>query len=349
MRAQTTWRRHSPLRAERQQNPLFPREKEHPAHLLRLVVLGILLIGVAAYVGAIYLFRVSVVTHEGTVTLPANVLEEPVQQILSLKRWKLFPGNAFVLVSASRLQRAIEDRIGKDDRFQSVTVTKVFPYRVHITVVERLPNLIYTNGGQDYLADRQGVITATSVDELSARRRLPRLVDQTTGLLIKSDQAIAPATAGFLFQVLDLLKTSTDVPTEFFYLPKATCLSIPTSTEKPLETIGVPTNTNTNVVENTNTANSNSATANTNSGSSASQPSDRGVGEETRPCDLRAEAVKSKDFRVHTTEGWDIYFRTTDSPNDQVARMVRVLREQHLNRTKLSYIDLRFGDQVIYK
>lgn len=60
--------------------------------------------------------------------------------------------------------------------------------------------------------------------------------------------------------------------------------------------------------------------------------------------DQGVEAIKAT-----TSEKWDIYFDERDDIEQRIANLFLVLREKIKDRRGLSYIDLRFGNNVNYK
>ena len=52
---------------------------------------------------------------------------------------------------------------------------------------------------------------------------------------------------------------------------------------------------------------------------------------------------------MQTTSGWAAYFKTADRADAQVSRLLLVLNQKVTDRSKLEYVDLRYGDKVFYK
>lgn len=57
----------------------------------------------------------------------------------------------------------------------------------------------------------------------------------------------------------------------------------------------------------------------------------------------------SEQLTMVTTEGWQAHFKTTDSAQAQINRLLLILQQKVGERANLQYIDLRFGDKVFYK
>jgi len=56
-----------------------------------------------------------------------------------------------------------------------------------------------------------------------------------------------------------------------------------------------------------------------------------------------------EQISMQTTEGWQVFFRTTNSVTQQVNRLLLILKEEVKDRSDLEYIDLRFAEKVFYK
>jgi len=57
----------------------------------------------------------------------------------------------------------------------------------------------------------------------------------------------------------------------------------------------------------------------------------------------------SDQIILTTVEGWQVYFRTTDTVSSQISRLITILQQRVDNRSRLEYIDLRFQEKVFYK
>jgi hypothetical protein len=50
-----------------------------------------------------------------------------------------------------------------------------------------------------------------------------------------------------------------------------------------------------------------------------------------------------------TTQGWKVYFKIDTDPEYQAKLLETILGQKITNRSKLEYIDLRFGERVFYR
>lgn len=292
---------------------------------------------------------------DGTHTIRASDIEAIVRSSMETKFLGIFRRNSFLFFSSRMAEQAVRSSLEADSRFENAAVTKEAPFLLRVRITERIPNIVYSNGGQEYLVDRKGLVTAFVSEPSMKKKEYPTVLDQTTGLFSVGERAMSTLVVDFLFALRDQLQASA-IPADVYFLPPATCLNIADSLELPLETIGRPP---TNTADTTGKTNTNGVALNANAASAtntSTQETDRDQGDASRgvvsldqSCDQRPTVLQSRELRVKTTEGWELYFRVTDDAKTQVARVMRVLREQRLDRAALHYIDLRFGDRVIYK
>lgn len=333
-------------------NPLFPqkRREEKRRGPLR-VVSGLLLLALAA--GAIYLaiwssvFRLGIITVDGNRFTKTDDVLSVITGVWSRQRWLILPGQNYFTFSTRTAEKRIQERLGAEQALASLKVTKHLPSRIDVAIVERTPRVLYSNGGVRFLVDRSGVVASTTESGQHLDPSLPALYDQTTRPVLVGTQVLPKQLVDALFAIQEQIQKNTDIPIDFFYVPPVSCkvfLPIVETHKEPeaVTTNGAAINANRSAATNTDPTVRN---VNTNSNSGPA------IGESPAepPCDKAAEALSNTDLRLKSTEDWEIFFRTTDGAEKQVARLLRVLQERRLDRTKLDYIDLRFGEEVILK
>ncbi len=335
-------------------NPLFPR-KPSRFSFPRVVIASLAASGALFLAGlfATDILQYGPIIVDGTHAIRAADVEASVRGSMTGKTFGVFRRDATLLFSTRAAEKAVQNSLASDSRFERVVVTTGPSFLIRVQIIERVPNIIYTNGGQEYLVDRKGLITAFVSEPTEKKKEYPTVLDQTTGLFTVGDHAMSTSVVDFLFAVREQLRLS-EIPIETYFLPPASCLNIDDQLQQPLETIGQPL---TNSTAATSNAHVGTADLNTNaeqtdtlmkeSGLDRDEPAG-GVATLDQSCDLRSAALQTPELRARSTEGWELYFRVTDDAKTQVARLLRVLREQRLDRDKLHYVDLRFGDRVIY-
>ena len=59
---------------------------------------------------------------------------------------------------------------------------------------------------------------------------------------------------------------------------------------------------------------------------------------------------EGREVRILMTEGWQAYLDIDDDPEDQIKHLDLVLKQKiKTDREHLDYVDLRFGERVVYK
>ncbi len=315
-------------------------------------------------------FRIQYVLLDGNRFLSGSEIERAARSYADRPLLWVLPRTNYFFFSTRGAERAVTQALQNQQAMERLEVKKKFPISVLITVVERVPHAVYINGGHEFLIDRSGYIASQVEKGKKPSPHFPVVYDQTTRSLKVGSPALSEQLVIFLFALQKELEDKTDIAVQTMSLPPVTCLALP---EEPAPKRGVgATEDNTNARESeassenadtnaTNTALINSSSLNTNSASAAKKSSRQGndtnvntSGEKAQApdvetCDKERLALRNLELRVKTTEKWEAYFRADDAVERQVSRLVRLLREKNLDRTTLKYVDLRFGDQVIYK
>lgn len=332
-------------------------------------------------------FAVTYTTFEGTHFLQPNQLSSVSTAYENEKTLFVFPHNRILFYSTHGAEQYIKKTLSTTQAVESVTVRKHFPNLVTIIIKERIPNAAYSNGGKDFLLDRGGVVVSALDEKKKIDPSFPKLIDQTTRDIAPGQAVVHPDLVNFLFSVQAELQSHSDVTVDTFYIPPVTCtvlvepknldLDTPASLQ-PLNTntsdsiningkiytldtnaivpeekpkVNLDVNTNTTSNRNTSSLNKNinqAGESNTNSGTSNVNDTNS-TNTSAEPCSLNDKVIKDLAVRAKTKDKWEIYLRVDDSPETQIARLVTLLKQKNPDRSKLQYVDLRFGDQVIYK
>lgn len=379
------WRERHVFPAEeiRYRNPMFP--KSHKQLSWPRIVTAFII--VACFTAAAWFFcfgtpfRITYVTVDGNHFLRYDAINGYMQQELHKRFLLIFPRDSFVFFSTSSAKSFLENKLHDQRAIESLTVKKQFPSLIAISLKERIPNAVYINGGKSFLIDRDGIIVAPVEEGKKTDQSFPTLYDQTTRDIQIGELSVHPDLINFLFSVQQLLKESTDVSVESFYIPNLTCPEpIEASStvddflkEQALRTM--QTNADVNSEEGSDSTQSNTNTStpryNNNAQSNSNAPSNdllnvsdniintntnqgRGDGEQSasdliRPCDLNEQVKKNLELHIKTSEKWQLYLRIDDSADAQIQRLSTLLKTQKPDRAQLHYIDLRFGEQVNYR
>lgn len=352
-------------------NPLFPRAKPS---LLR-TVLPWLIVAFAVSGGAIWAvffstwFDATYIIVEGNRTIPSDMVEAAVKGTFATRRFGMFPQGNTVFFSPASATPMVLDTLQHVQALESIVITKTLPARIDVVMTERTPHLRYINGGTTFLLDREGVIAKREDDDATGTKKVlgattdddaafPKLYDQNGHDVAVGAAVVTSQFVDALFALDAALRASDDIVPLHYSIPPLRCFDV--ITPEP-EEVRAPEPTNTNQEQGTSAVNGNAkkkvnanVTANTNDNENVNSayeevvpiPEDRFVETE---CAIGDRVRENTELRATTADKWDIYLRTDQSVTEQLARMYRVIDEQHIDRTKLDYIDLRFGERVIYK
>lgn len=338
----------------RYENPLFPkqqpREPRRYGGLFAGLVIILLFAGLVALLRA-PVFDITLSTIEGSHFIPRTSIESGLESYMQQKVFGVFPRRNYFVFSNEGAAEYLKSLLTEDQAVESLEVQKKFFTLAAVSLVERVPNLVYINGGRSLLLDRKGVVASESTEKPSAS--FPVLYDQTTRQVAIGDSVLTQETVQTVFSIRDKIKERTDIPIDFFYIPPATCITLTETEEIPnpdFRRNSNTNNTNTAINANTNSVNSNRGAVNNSNEANEPATVDEFIEIERVIYDCEKESIPPVlEIRIRVTEDWEIYFRATDSIDDQITRLIRVIREKKLERRQLDYIDLRFGEQVIYK
>jgi len=347
------WRRHHIFGQEqepRRENPYFPEKKRERHPRTRVMIVWALVVLIFSFIGyALFFspfFRIEVISVEGNRFLRTVDVTTRIQKFTKKRILWLLPRNTIFLTTPSALERDLHSAFDQQHAIESLRVDRRLPAHLHISIRERTPNLVLENGGQSFLLDRAGVVTRAVDPADHIDPSFPVLLDQTSRPMTVGARVLIKEQIDALFSIQKNLSERTDIPVERFYLPPVQCTKFEAEADEPEE--GREQNENQNTNSNTN------ASANDNRNASANKNKNASTNKNTNSaapvvCDKPAEVLRLIDIRAKSSEDWEIYFRIDDSIDLQVTRLLRVLKEKHLDRTRLDYIDLRFGDRVIIK
>ncbi|MFH1171705.1 MAG: hypothetical protein V1778_04160 [bacterium] len=332
------------------ENPLFPKKnlrEVRKTHRRFWGIIVVLVIGFCVY-GMFFstFFSIRYVTEEGNAYIRSSEITTVVRQYLESKILGILPRSTYFAVSTPSLKHRLLTTLGKQQAIEAVTVQKSLAGRINIIVKERIPNLILENGGGRYLLDRTGTITKDVRANEHVDPSFPTILDQNTRTLTVGTHTLGAELIKNVFVFRQLLEEKTKIHIEYFYLPPVDCtlLSTPQEEGTPESLTNAAQATNTSDDTNEKNVNSKNVVPPTNANSSSSNLN---TNSQEDICDIPTLVLQERDLRVKTESGWSIFFRTDAAAQEQVDRLVRVLRERSINEQTLQYIDLRFGERVI--
>lgn len=306
------------------------------------------------------------ITISGNAYLTVDQLTQPVRTVLAKKRWWFFPQRSYLFVDTTAIYNEITATLGTNFALEQLVVDKQFADTIQITVVERVPGLVYIIGQTYYYIDQAGVITQAVAQAEDLDPHFPRIRDLNTNRGITVNQLVVkPEVVDF---IIHLNGTFTDQLgfniSEYTLLP-VSCLEkqfvaeqlladdISETTDPVLQekkravleqlqndTISVDESLQQleqlkqqGVLENQNTAGTNSTFIQL-------QPEYIAT-----DCDFTRVI---RDVAVVTQEGPSVYFDTTVPIQQQLNNVAAVKASTIPDLTTITYIDARYPDRVYF-
>lgn len=306
------------------ENPLFPRKRERRVSPGQILVALLLLAGFSTLLWGPW-FRVRYVAIEGNAYVQTAEVERIANDALHTRFLWLFPKDNTLFFSRSSIEHALTATLMRAHALEFLHVTTRAPVGLTVEMKERIPNLYYTVNAREYTLDRKGVITER-IDEKKPREDFPRVFDQNSRDVAVGEMVVSETFVEYLFTLDEALKNKT-IAIKDYYIPPLSCFAF----QKP-EPIEPRDDEEGSTNENTNTA-----------------PVARLPELVKETCESGDSFVQNKEVRVRTGQGWEIYARTDEDPTIHLNRLFFVLEKKNINREALHYIDLRFGETVVFQ
>jgi hypothetical protein len=269
---------------------------------------------------------------------------------LNTKMFGVFPRTQSVFVSSRALERHLEDVFGTQQAIKRLSVQRMLPIGILVSIEEKVPNLLYQNGGERYLVDRNGTIVRTVLSNDRIPDTFPKVVDQSTSTMTVGSNPMNDGVTNAIFLTQEQLPSIENLSIDVWYLPPVVC---PENLFRKEEETTEDANINTNDQKNINSGSQvqESEESTNNNANTARKIVNENTNQdgEFPPCLIHEEMKNRHEIRIRTTETWEIYFRTDVSVEEQIQRLRSLLLAKKYDMKKLKYIDLRFGEQVIVK
>ncbi len=176
----------------------------------------------ATIIYALFFSRLLAVTQmnvSGTDKLNSNDLKKFVSADISGKYLKLLNRNNMLFISADKIGRDLAGRFGQ---IESVSVKKIFPNKIFISIAERKSMLVLCSGGNCYVVDENGN-TFSKVDPNSheiQQSGLPVLTDDSGKAISFDEGVLNPDYMQFIIDAKDRLKGDLDVSVGEIHTPQ---------------------------------------------------------------------------------------------------------------------------------
>jgi hypothetical protein len=242
----------------------------------------------------------------------------------------IIPRRNLWLLSTKAMEQFLLKKISSHLSIESVTVQKIYQHDVQITIAERTPVAIWSNGTRYGTIDRRGVLIEF---QNQPTRDLPIVQDELATDFKPDQHLLEPAVVEALIKINDLLRAA-NLPVQTIIIPKPTCPLPP----PPEETLTSPTNAN----GNTNGANTNQPPLNVNvAPENVNQPIP------VVSCDLAALRPTSQEIHAQLKDGPRVLFDRHENLPRAVETLGRILGEPQ--NAHVTYVDVRFEERVFVK
>lgn len=194
-------------------NPYF-RYKTRPTFLHRRTKIALLILPIVLIVwGAILwfhpFFSIHTILFQGNTTITDLALQTTIERELRTKMLGLFPRDTYFLIRKEWIRK----KITKAFALKSITIEKIFPDTLHITLEEKITHLIYQDpNNEQYALAMDGIITQKLGSEVLAG--LPILQGTSLveiGAMYCTKECIAP-----IIPIYEYLQTTTHLPIAYF-------------------------------------------------------------------------------------------------------------------------------------
>jgi len=247
-----------------------------------------------------------------------------VHQIVDSSRFLLiFPGGNYFFLRPGWVSRSLIKMNEQTTAFEAISITKVFPNTIKIKIEEKSVGSLWSSENINYGIDDAGyAIRKFNSDE--ALPALNKFVDKNNfpvslnTQIISTDALAASKTLIEGSAALGLKITDINIPQQSCADPRPDSAPNTNSVASDTE---INSNLNDNVLV---------------------------APEISEPCDPKALATAAHEMHAAIENGPTIYF-LRENITTQIEKLRITLQDAKLDLTKLTYIDIRFGERVYYK
>ena len=213
--------------------------------------------------------------------------------------------------------------------FERIVVAKHFPNGLTVNLTERAARYVWLSDRGSFGLDDQGQIVSHFNDASIRPEGLSTINDENNLPIEIGARVIKEETVK---SISDFIKGlfEQNISFESISVPAISCPRTTVTNQNENDSIdgGVVINAN--------------ASVNTNVNSELPQPLET-------DCDIPSLVASGQDFRVNTSDGWQIRFLANGDTSNQLTKLKRFLQDGSTDPKTLSYIDLRFGERIYYQ
>lgn len=315
-------------------NPGFPGHLDVEKHNRRRLILYFemtAVFGLIIYLSVFSpLFLITDVQIEASPSLLAKGAGESVNQFMGRSAWGIVPHANYLWLKPSTLIQSIERSMKDITSFDRIVITKHFPSGLTVTLTERSARYVWLSDRGSFGLDDQGIIVSHFNDASTNPDNLRVITDDNNIPVVIGHRVLQAETITALTDFISGLLLQ-NINIESIVVPALTC-------PKPINS-----NLNTNGSDDRGDSVNNNLTANHNINSIAFEA------DLSSNCDTSSLVVSSQDFRIDTSDGWQILFLANADTSTQLNKLKRFLQDGSTALKTLSYVDLRFGERIYFK
>ncbi|MBI4092731.1 MAG: hypothetical protein HY420_02280 [Candidatus Kerfeldbacteria bacterium] len=324
-------------------NPLFPTPRRQ-AGIWGLTFVILAIVAAVLYVILSPKFRITNIRVEGSNKLGAESIAAFMNSRLDVSFLSLAWRRVTFLTPVTSIERELRTAIEKIVTLDQLVITRQGLNTLVVQLRELTPNLVWsTDRGQYFFLDHRGIV----VEEIPGEPppEFPVVSDANSLNLELGQTALKPSFITFLRRVLAELTRLSIEPS------KASTWPVSCPVPPPAEDIEETPEKNLNSKND----NANSRPPFIRSNANSTNDLEKNINpslKQTLPtsCSLMELAINEPTLVITTSEGWDLRLDTSGNVDTQLQKMTTTLRD-HLknNRSRLLYLDVRFGDRVFYQ
>jgi cell division septal protein FtsQ len=149
-------------------NPFKTPQKPNRAKLMS-IILAMVTISWAGCLAYLPYFKISAVDYFGLENTTKQELQDFLnQKFLRKKNFLPLPWDNYFFVNTESITKKLSENFS----FEKIEVTKVFPNKLEITIIEKISSVIYDNGQKYFLLDSEGTVTKFLTDVESGELKI---------------------------------------------------------------------------------------------------------------------------------------------------------------------------------
>lgn len=335
-----------------------------------LGIIVIILATVIYFVQTNRWFYIDTITIVGNQYLTVEQVSQPTHSVLDSKKWKIFPRSMYFFTNTEYITEQLQSTLGQQYSIEQLSVAKVFPNEIVVTIKERIPGLVYISHDNTYFyVDLNGISTEQKM-EGDLDPHFPRVRDANARTITIGDQVVNTNIISAITYLNEHFTNATDLHIAEYSIDPITCYKKEYIAEKIfadeiessanediknqkkdilklLEEGAISIDQSLDLLE---------EVKRTEAGSGEDLEIDPTTGNQAflklaaQYTDAECNFVSAtQDINIVTQDGLRILFDSTLDIEAQIKNLQTVLDTKIEDPAALEYIDMRFPDRVYYR